>query len=72
MCAIELFIQRQHNVELALKELRKNLFLPAGISSHSIADGHREKTLALLWTIIFHFKVSGVCGIITCAVVKHQ
>ena len=28
-----------------------------GIDARHIVDGHREKTLALLWQIIFHFQV---------------
>ena len=28
------------------------------IEARDIVDGHREKTLQLLWLLIFHFKVS--------------
>ena len=31
--------------------------LPPGVTAEHIVDGHREKTLALLWSLIFHFKV---------------
>jgi len=27
------------------------------IDARHVVDGHREKTLALLWQIIFHFQV---------------
>ena len=50
-------IQKVHNVEVCLGYLRNRLQLPSMVSSQSIAEGHREKTLALLWSIIFHFKV---------------
>ena len=33
----------------------------SGIDARHIVDGHREKTLALLWQIIFHFQVSRAC-----------
>jgi len=40
-----------------MDELKQHLTIPTGVTASSIADGHREKTLALLWTIVFHFKV---------------
>ena len=54
---LHVYPQRQHNIQVALRELKQVVSIPAGITSATIADGHREKTLALLWTIIFHFKV---------------
>lgn len=42
---------------MALKCLSEYVTLPAGANSQSIVEGHREKTLALLWSIIFHFNV---------------
>lgn len=51
------FIQKLHNVEVALKHLSEHICIPFGINTQSITDGHRDKTLTLLWTIIFHFKV---------------
>ena len=52
-----LIVQKLHNVQVALTKLKRYVSLPAGVTAESIADGHREKSLALLWTIIFHFKV---------------
>ena len=49
--------QRLHNVHVVLKALEGCVKLPAGVTSESIVEGHREKTLALLWSIIFEFKV---------------
>ena len=48
--------QRLHNAEVALTCLRHYMAVPEG-ASETVVDGHREKTLALLWSIIFHFKV---------------
>ena len=42
---------------MALEFLSKCISLPAGVTAQSIAEGHREKTLTLLWAIIFNFKV---------------
>ncbi|KAL2090377.1 hypothetical protein ACEWY4_015065 [Coilia grayii] len=55
-------LQKIHNVELALQVLRKRgVDLKdehgSAIDSRDIADGHREKTLGLLWKIIFAFQV---------------
>jgi abnormal spindle-like microcephaly-associated protein len=59
-------LQRVHNVDLALNELRKGSkeatmsTLPADITARSVVDGHREKTLALLWHLVFHFQLAAV------------
>ncbi|KAK7889545.1 hypothetical protein WMY93_025105 [Mugilogobius chulae] len=66
-------LQKVHNVDLALQVLKKKawtsrtsmyfnkfLYVPfsgSAIDSRDIVDGHREKTLALLWKII-HLKLS--------------
>ncbi|XP_058887783.1 abnormal spindle-like microcephaly-associated protein homolog isoform X2 [Acipenser ruthenus] len=55
-------LQKMHNVEVALQVLRArgvelNDEHGAKIDSRDIVDGHREKTLALLWRIIFTFQV---------------
>ena len=42
---------------MALDFLSKCISFPAGVTAQSIAEGHREKTLTLLWAIIFNFKV---------------
>ena len=49
--------QRLHNVEVALSSLGRSMPVYER-SAEAVVDGHREKTLALLWSIIFHFKVS--------------
>ncbi|KAG2461745.1 ASPM protein, partial [Polypterus senegalus] len=55
-------LQKMHNVEIALQVLKaKGVDLKdehgAAIESKDIVDGHREKTLTLLWRIIFTFQV---------------
>ncbi|KAL1022839.1 hypothetical protein UPYG_G00033110 [Umbra pygmaea] len=55
-------LQKVHNVEIALQVLRsRGVDLKdergAVIESRDIVDGHREKTLCLLWKIIFTFQV---------------
>ncbi|KAM3620124.1 uncharacterized protein V6R79_018615 [Siganus canaliculatus] len=55
-------LQKIHNVDLALQTLKsKGVDLKdehgSSIDSRDIVDGHREKTLNLLWKIIFAFQV---------------
>ncbi|XP_070688412.1 abnormal spindle-like microcephaly-associated protein [Pempheris klunzingeri] len=55
-------LQKVHNVEMALQVLKsKGVDLKdeygSTIDSRDIVDGHREKTLSLLWKIIFAFQV---------------
>ncbi|KAM7409265.1 hypothetical protein PAMA_000966 [Pampus argenteus] len=55
-------LQKVHNVDIALKVLKSkgvDLKDERGfiIDSRDIVDGHREKTLCLLWKIIFTFQV---------------
>ncbi|XP_069581276.1 abnormal spindle-like microcephaly-associated protein [Brachyistius frenatus] len=55
-------LQKVHNVDVALQVLKdKGVDLKnehgATIDSRDIVDGHREKTLSLLWKIIFAFHV---------------
>ncbi|XP_049911011.1 abnormal spindle-like microcephaly-associated protein isoform X1 [Epinephelus moara] len=55
-------LQKVHNVNIALQVLkRKGVDLKdengSNIDSRDIVDGHREKTLSLLWKIIFAFHV---------------
>ncbi|KAG8034677.1 hypothetical protein G9C98_007753 [Cotesia typhae] len=50
-------LQKVFNVELALTALLQAGYTIAGdIDAKSIADGHREKTLSLLWQIIYKFQ----------------
>uniref|UniRef100_A0A3P9QHX9 Assembly factor for spindle microtubules n=1 Tax=Poecilia reticulata TaxID=8081 RepID=A0A3P9QHX9_POERE len=55
-------LQKVHNVDVALQLLRGrgiDLKDESGsvIDSRDVVDGHREKTLSLLWKIIFAFQV---------------
>ncbi|KAG8436585.1 hypothetical protein GDO86_007624 [Hymenochirus boettgeri] len=55
-------LQKMHNVEVALKALtEKGVRLDdergVSITSKDIVDRHRERTLALLWRIVFAFQV---------------
>ncbi|XP_045771519.1 protein abnormal spindle [Maniola jurtina] len=46
-------LQKIHNVQVALNALKDANFAISGdISAADIADGHREKTLSLLWQLI--------------------
>ncbi|XP_034952055.1 protein abnormal spindle [Chelonus insularis] len=50
-------LQKIHNVELALSALSRAGYNIAGdISAKNISDGHREKTLSLLWQLIHKFQ----------------
>lgn len=50
-------LQKVFNVDLALKALEAADYQILGnITSKDIADGHREKTLSLLWQIIYKFR----------------
>ncbi|KAJ8730212.1 hypothetical protein PYW07_017250 [Mythimna separata] len=50
-------LQKIHNVQVALNALKEANYMIVGeITSNDIADGHREKTLSLLWQIIHVFR----------------
>lgn len=50
-------LQKVHNVDVALSALlRCGYTLTGDIDGKSIADGHREKTLSLLWQIIYKYQ----------------
>lgn len=50
-------LQKVYNVDLALKALRSaDYILNGDITAKDIADGHREKTLSLLWQMIYKFR----------------
>uniref|UniRef100_A0A8C2ZYF4 Assembly factor for spindle microtubules n=1 Tax=Cyclopterus lumpus TaxID=8103 RepID=A0A8C2ZYF4_CYCLU len=58
-------LQKVHNVDVALQVLKsKGVDLKdehgSNIDSRDIVDGHREKTLSLLWKIIFAFHVETI------------
>ena len=47
-------LQKKFNVELALKRVQ-DCGLDCDVSSKDIVDGNRDRTLMLLWSILFHF-----------------
>ncbi|OXU30298.1 hypothetical protein TSAR_016715 [Trichomalopsis sarcophagae] len=50
-------LQKVHNVSIALTTLNEAGYTITGdIDAKSIADGHKEKTLSLLWQIIYKFQ----------------
>ncbi|XP_015522413.1 protein abnormal spindle isoform X1 [Neodiprion lecontei] len=50
-------LQKVYNVDVALKALTSSGYNICGnITAKCIADGHREKTLSLLWQIIYKFQ----------------
>ncbi|UYV80367.1 ASPM, partial [Cordylochernes scorpioides] len=54
-------LQKVHNVELALSALKESgLELSSTIQPPDIVDGHREKTLELLWTILLKSQFEAV------------
>ena len=56
-------LQKIHNTDVALKALKEHGIdvEGGGVNTRAIVDGHREKTLELLWRIIFHFQVCVLC-----------
>ena len=54
-------LQKVHNVDLALEALKQSSAGPAkDITSRNIVDGHMEKTLGLMWHIIFGFQLDKI------------
>ncbi len=55
-------LQKVHNVDLALTALRRASSAPppAEITPRCIVDGHREKTLSLLWHVILGFQLDRI------------
>ncbi|XP_006822558.1 uncharacterized protein LOC100313557 [Saccoglossus kowalevskii] len=53
-------LQKIHNVGVCLKAMKEvGIDIESGgLSSKDIIDGHREKTLELLWRLVFHFQIS--------------
>ena len=57
-------LQKVHNTEVGLKQLKKsNSCIPTNITSKDLVDGNREKTLALLWSIIFGFHITNILDV---------
>ncbi|KAJ9587882.1 hypothetical protein L9F63_018694 [Diploptera punctata] len=51
-------LQKIHNVSVAITALKNaGYILTGGITAKDICDGHREKTLSLLWQIIYKFQI---------------
>ena len=56
-------LQKVHNTEVALKELRHaTTSIPTNITSKDIVNRHREKTLTLLWSIIYGMVAKSLPG----------
>lgn len=50
-------LQKIHNIQVAMNALKEaNFIINGDISAQDIADGHREKTLSLLWQLIHVFR----------------
>ncbi|XP_063972265.1 protein abnormal spindle [Diachasmimorpha longicaudata] len=50
-------LQKVHNADVALSALHEAGYVITGdIDAKAVADGHREKTLSLLWQIIYRFQ----------------
>lgn len=61
-------LQKVHNVQVALNALvARGASLEASrggaIEARDVVDGHREKTLQLLWRLIFHFQVEQIIDV---------
>jgi abnormal spindle-like microcephaly-associated protein len=58
-------LQKVHNTDVALKALRKAAasLIPSNILAKDLVDGHREKTLTLLWSLIFGFQLSALIDV---------
>ena len=59
-------LQKIHNVDLALSALKAfsakhgETPIPEDITSRAIVEGHMEKTLALMWFVIFGFQIGQI------------
>lgn len=54
-------LQKIHNIGVAMKALEdSSMAIRGGITSKDICEGHREKTLNLLWQLIFKFQVENL------------
>ena len=54
-------LQKIHNSDLGLAALRQNgIDIPATITAKDLVDGHREKTLELLWSVIFGSQLTAI------------
>ena len=54
-------LQKVHNVDLALTALRQGgAEIRKEITAKDLVDGHREKTLEILWAIIFGYQLAAI------------
>ena len=54
-------LQKVHNTDVALAAFKKGgIEVSKSIIAKDMVDGHREKTLQLLWTIIFGYQLSAI------------
>ena len=54
-------LQKIHNVDLALTALRQGgAEIKRDIIAKDLVDGHREKTLEMLWAIIFGYQLAAI------------
>lgn len=53
----EVKIRKMHNVELLLQTLVEMGCAVDPIKANDIVEGHRERSLALIWRIVLHFQV---------------
>jgi len=54
-------LQKVHNTDVALAAFKEGgIEVPKSISAKDMVDGHREKTLQLLWTLIFGYQLSAI------------
>ena len=54
-------LQKIHNSDLGLAALRQNgIDVAATITAKDLVDGHREKTLELLWSVIFGSQLTAI------------
>ena len=57
-------MQKVHNVDLSLNVLRQGgAEIRKEITSKDLVDGHREKTLELLWSIIFGYQLATILNL---------
>ena len=49
---------RLANNKLFLDRLKELLHFPLDVTNKDLSIGHKEKTLSLIWALIFHFRVS--------------
>jgi abnormal spindle-like microcephaly-associated protein len=75
-------LRKVHNVGVALNALKAEGISLAACSVDDVIDGHRERTLELLWRVMLHWQskqadaeenaVTGVCGDATIAMLARE